>query len=327
MSRTIWMGVNGVLVASAFAGGWFAVNAPELARPSLESGASVEIEVAPPPLPPAPFIRTAIDGGEAITPRPLFSAPEPIAVAAARAGGGAANGSGRPPEPIARTLINPPIMALGVLVSEVEEGRLDGRGFAVARTPLLAAPELAGPDRPLLAAARGSDPGFAPDTAPRPAGHPDRRDILSIERRPGEYAASLAPRPRARPERAQTAVAARDGAAEETGGETETGAAVEPAGGEGGEGDAVVAAAAPEQPRDRFLEDPTLMTEEGLILIGVFQSRNSERAIIKKPNGESVRVTTGDEIEGWRVSGISSDHITLRRASQTRMLKLADSGQ
>ena len=88
---------------------------------------------------------------------------------------------------------------------------------------------------------------------------------------------------------------------------------------------AAAAAPPPATPPNRFLEDPTLMTEEGLILIGVFQSRNAERAIIKKPSGESVRVTTGDEIEGWRVSGISADHIILRRASQTRMLKLADS--
>ncbi|MEL6277498.1 MAG: hypothetical protein AAFQ73_08085 [Pseudomonadota bacterium] len=291
MSRSIWIAVNGLLVAVTFAMGWFAVNAPQLARPSLESSDAIAITVDPPPLPPAPFIRSSLDGGEAITPRPLFSAPETIDVVTASTNGPGPADRNQPP--IVRSVINPPIMALGTLSSNIAASLPAARDFRVGRTSVLEDQSALVRNIGIVAEVRAPDPGFAPKSAPRPFPHPDRQDILDLERRPGVFAAELAPRPRKRPEQTERAIN-------------------------------VTTAPEPAAQRDRFLEDPTLMTEEGLILIGVFQSRNSERAIIKTPSGEAVRVTTGDEIEGWRVSSISADRITLRRASQTRMLKLAD---
>lgn len=63
---------------------------------------------------------------------------------------------------------------------------------------------------------------------------------------------------------------------------------------------------------------------DGLILLGVFRSSGEERALVRLPDGEAVRVVQGDEIRGWRVSEISDEFIELQRASQTQQLRLPD---
>lgn len=77
-------------------------------------------------------------------------------------------------------------------------------------------------------------------------------------------------------------------------------------------------------------EDPASPNEEsvlaanaidGLILLGVFRSNGEDRALVRTPNG-TVRVKRGDEIEGWRIATIRDESIDLRRASETRTLRL-----
>ncbi len=63
---------------------------------------------------------------------------------------------------------------------------------------------------------------------------------------------------------------------------------------------------------------------DGFILLGVFRSSGEDRALVRKPDGESVRVVQGDEIEGWRVADIGDEFVELRRASQTRLLRLPE---
>jgi hypothetical protein len=59
-----------------------------------------------------------------------------------------------------------------------------------------------------------------------------------------------------------------------------------------------------------------------MILLGVFQSRTGDRALIRTASRGVVTVTPGDDIEGWRVAAINNTSLQLRRASQTRLLEL-----
>lgn len=59
-----------------------------------------------------------------------------------------------------------------------------------------------------------------------------------------------------------------------------------------------------------------------IILLGVFRSSGADRALVRLPSGSSRRLEKGDEVQGWRVSSIGDSFIELRRASQTRLLRL-----
>ena len=59
----------------------------------------------------------------------------------------------------------------------------------------------------------------------------------------------------------------------------------------------------------------------GMILLGVFKGRSSERALVRTTKG-SQRVEIGDEIDGWRVTAITHSSVQLRRASNVRMLRM-----
>lgn len=63
---------------------------------------------------------------------------------------------------------------------------------------------------------------------------------------------------------------------------------------------------------------------EGMILLGVFRSSGEDRALVRTPDGASVSVQPGDEIEGWRVADIADESIDLTRASQRTTLRLPD---
>ncbi len=72
----------------------------------------------------------------------------------------------------------------------------------------------------------------------------------------------------------------------------------------------------------RAAPDPAADGPDGMILLGVFRGSGSSRALVRTSTESARKVAPGDEINGWRVSSIGEDHIRLRRASQTRMLKL-----
>lgn len=67
---------------------------------------------------------------------------------------------------------------------------------------------------------------------------------------------------------------------------------------------------------------PPIEGLEGVVLLGVFQSRGAERALVRTATGENVRVRPGDDINGWSVAAIGEDFIRVRRASQTRLLRM-----
>ncbi|MEL6978483.1 MAG: hypothetical protein AAGM38_07375 [Pseudomonadota bacterium] len=59
-----------------------------------------------------------------------------------------------------------------------------------------------------------------------------------------------------------------------------------------------------------------------IIVLGVLLGGADERALVRTPDGENRRVSRGDVIAGWSVSAIGEDFVRLRRASQTRELKV-----
>ena len=67
--------------------------------------------------------------------------------------------------------------------------------------------------------------------------------------------------------------------------------------------------------------DAAAPPEGGMILLGVFNGRGNERALVRTSSG-SQRVVVGDEIDGWRVTAINNSSVQLRRASNVRMLRM-----
>ncbi|MBX2856325.1 MAG: hypothetical protein KTR21_15140 [Rhodobacteraceae bacterium] len=69
------------------------------------------------------------------------------------------------------------------------------------------------------------------------------------------------------------------------------------------------------------LVDPAAPPEGGMILLGVFNGRGNERALVRTTSG-SQRVVVGDEIDGWRVTAITDSAVQLRRSTSVRMLRM-----
>ncbi|MEM9059168.1 MAG: hypothetical protein AAGD13_01795 [Pseudomonadota bacterium] len=57
-------------------------------------------------------------------------------------------------------------------------------------------------------------------------------------------------------------------------------------------------------------------------LIGVMDARNGRRALVRLPDGEYLKVTNGDLLNGWRVSSISREAMKLTRQGRQRTLVL-----
>ena len=67
--------------------------------------------------------------------------------------------------------------------------------------------------------------------------------------------------------------------------------------------------------------DAAAPPEGGMILLGVFNGRGNERALVRTSSG-SQRVVIGDEIDGWRVTAITDSAVQLRRSTNVRMLRM-----
>lgn len=303
MTRSGWMSLIAAAATAALAAGWFAVNAPEIARPTFADLGPVALPEETPPLPPAPFSRGVGQGGERLARRPLFTPPE----------GGAPG-----PREIVRLLpaedgapafrgLTPPLAAAPTSdIVETGTDRQPADGFQAAF----------GLQKPrhrqyfgghlLSGSAVKSDPNAPP---------PEGLSGGAAAGRSGEAEAPVsAPTPRLKPSPPATAAAP---------------SSLEPAGVDAAAEAAAAVAAAATRPAPRA-ETPAAAAAaeggapEGLVLLGVLLRRGDDRALIRTPAGESLRVTLGDEVAGWRIAGIGEDFVQLRRASQTRMLRVPD---
>lgn len=314
MTRGSWIVANVLLMLTTVLAGWFAANAPEAARPSLNAYESVELTAEAPPLPPAPYRVAAADAAKALERRALFTPS-----ANARSGGAAP----RPPrgsEPMARTVLLDPTMPPERLANADEASVSDRfRASLSVQKPHhqqyfgghLLSPESRDTDLD------GYEPadGVAPDYASRP-----RINLRRPEAEGQPVAAADNPSAAGAADEAQSPEAAEAG---DEGSDLATAppdaTAQDPA---QGAGEAAIEEAATD-PSDAA--PPADSGEpEDMILLGVFQSRGAERALVRTATGGNVRVRPGDEIEGWRVSAIGEDNILLRRASKIRVLKLPE---
>ncbi len=59
-----------------------------------------------------------------------------------------------------------------------------------------------------------------------------------------------------------------------------------------------------------------------LALLGVFGSDESPSALLRQPDGTTLRVTTGDAVDRKTVVAIAPDRVILQQGSRTRTLTL-----
>lgn len=59
-----------------------------------------------------------------------------------------------------------------------------------------------------------------------------------------------------------------------------------------------------------------------LALLGVFGSVTTRSALLRQPDGTTLRVSTGDQVASKTVMAIAEDHVILERGNQTRVLTL-----
>jgi len=57
-------------------------------------------------------------------------------------------------------------------------------------------------------------------------------------------------------------------------------------------------------------------------LIGIFGKSSSRRALVRTPDGDVVRVKTGDRVRGWSVAAIGKSAVRMARSGKTRTLRL-----
>lgn len=317
MGRRSLLILNCLLFATAIIAGWFAANAPQLARPALTEFGDVTLPDETPPLPPAPILERAGDSAPMLARRPLFTLQEGVSLSAAAA-------PPRRADPLARTVLTPAIAPPpddGAMAGETFDAGVD---FQVALA--LARPRheqyFGGhllPPETFLSDQEKPPERTAPDGATSDG-------ATSDDAADGETEISLAPatapKPRPSPLRGRASPdAATAGAGQADAPAIATADAPRELGGATMENEsASVAAAAAGVASGAASAD----SDDGvdMILLGVFQSRGAERALVRTATDGNVRVRPGDEIMGWRVASIGEDHIQLRRATQTRMLRL-----
>lgn len=286
---------NAFAALLAVAAAWFALNAAELARHAPLNLARSTPPTEKPPLPPAARSR-APDRMSKTTPTASlrFVAAQPLGNDVALQGA-----------PGARMLFSPPV------APQLEPALIFPNIIPAPENNVIASLELVAPliddykfsariraaamrsDR--TAAVGEGDPGLVPRLSPAPLRRPKRRESATArsENVKTPEPTSTAEEPQT-PTNGRIATAAPSQSTEER----------------------VAAAATHRAPEGGF--KPT----EGMILLGVFQSRTGDRALIRTASRGVVTVTPGDDIEGWRVAAINNTSLQLRRASQTRLLEL-----
>ena len=282
MTRAHLWLLNIFLAVTVIATAWWAMNAPRVARPLPTVLGEVDLPKEKPPLPPAPYAWAPRESADGVGRRPIFAHREKTPDSAATI---------RPSYPLAQTV--PPPLAAAPRRDMDEPPRLkspsDPFGFARQIDPPKHSQYFGGhllsPDQRKsdLNGKSSAKTGLAPKYAPKPERNPRRGKPATPK--------VASPTPTSKPPKATPPKPSRPTA--------ETVA------------DAATSKAA-----------PGASEVEGMILLGVFRSRGADRALVRKPNGSSVRVEQGDEIEGWRVYAIGDAFVELRRSSQSRMLRM-----
>lgn len=300
MNRSFWLILLLFFSATAVGAGWFAVNAPEASRPSFANLGAVRLAKENPPLPPAPLSRPRGKGYETVLRRPLFQSP---GLAGSRQAVGASVALGQKAVGY-REVLSPVAPSPALDFAEVVTPRLPRDDFQAAFG-------LKEPSHKQFFGGHLIDgASSATDGAP-PA--PGVDSGAGAESAPEFVSPTFAPAPRPRPEETAAAPPASAPAPKPE----------EPP----RPGRAAVVSAA-----TRFDDGGSaaisgggaVSPEEDIVLLGVLLRRGEDRALIRLSSGESRRVSLGDTIAGWRVSSIKADSIQLKRASQTREIKVPD---
>lgn len=288
MTRDLWLGLSLFIAVCAVAAGWFAMNAPEASRPRFADLGPVVLPEANPPMPPAPLARRDAAGYETLLRRPLFASgdrgPQPRRGLGDR---GALPAGAVGFSAVLAPLATAPQADLKPMKTDRAPRELFQAGFGIPRP---SHSQFFG-GHLLPDAVRLSDPEPPPKRETAPALAPAPATPLDLS---GSSGGAPLPRPRPGSTTIETPV-------------REEVAAQEPS---------AIAA-------------PTLESEAAagggevdIIVLGVLLGRGQDRALVRTPDGENRRVSLGDLIAGWRVAAIGEDFVRLRRASQTRELKV-----
>lgn len=305
MTRVRWRILALIMATLAVAAGWFSLNGSRLARPSFDRLEQVALPQESPRLPPsetaaalAPPMAKALIGG---------------------VGGGGASVDLVTAEvvrdlsaPTARSVVAPSPIAPMPGDASLDDSRAVVEPFRVALNPTPPKHDQYFGIALLPEESRAPDPQGPPSENPA-AG--EAATAAAAEQPTAAAAAdpARAPKPAPNPRAAEGAGSASETA--ESADEDDSGPNIDAPSGE--TAPAVAAAAT-----TRGAEDPEASGPDGMILLGVFQGSGSSRALVRTATESAKQVVPGDEINGWRVSSIGEDHIRLRRASQTRLLKL-----
>ena len=218
MTRALWLFANMLLVVVAIGAGWFAMNAPQVARPILAPLGDVELTLEAPPAPPGPLLVTTNEVIGVLHQRPLFTRPEspdaappppeltlvnaavadtesPELDALAQDGGAAPFRDVREESPIARTMLDslPAPLSNAPQIAEERRAPLDDLAASIS-TP--EAPEVTQffAWRSMNYAARDSDEAPPASAAPAPsASAPAALEASALETPPQPDAADEAP--------------------------------------------------------------------------------------------------------------------------------------
>lgn len=302
MTRVQWRLFTLAAAALTVASAWFALNGARIAKPGAGALSAVELPAEQAHLPPS-------DAGPPVAPAPLGKAlfgPGGDPLTTSEIGARILRDL---PGPTARIVLAPSPATPSLEDADLADARR-------ALEPLLLAAEIAPPRHDQYFGAsllpdesRATDPDGPPKpgeetaaAAPAPTGADNATDQEAAANAP-----AFAPKPAPNPGPPAGGVAAPAPAPQ---------IVVEP-----GETATAVAAAATSQ----AAPDPNADGPDGMILLGVFRGSGSSRALVRTATESARQVSPGDEINGWRVAAIGEDHIRLRRASQTRMLKLPGS--
>lgn len=299
MNRNFWLILLMFFSATAVGAGWFAVNAPEASRPSFAALGGVRLTNEKPPLPPAPLSRPRGKGFEAVLRRPLFRPPNGGAVGSRQPVGAAAALGGK--QVGRREVLAPvapaPFADFGEVASShgPQDDFQAAFGLEAPRHKQYFGAHLIPDDSRTTDGVGGSAAAIA-------ALRPDDSGERILEPPPRISAPVPRPRPASRPRSAPRPQP--DDNAPEAVAEAATRY-------DGGSAAAISGGAAPSP-------------EDDIILLGVLLRRGKDRALVRLPSGESRRVQLGDDIVGWKVSQIQADSIQLKRASQTRVIKVPE---
>lgn len=318
MTRGLWLLVNLLALSALVGAGWYAITAPELARPRLAPLGALSARLAPPPSPPTPVLRSAPEDTALLLRRKLFQPFDPAK--AAEAAADAPMRDVRRESPIARTVLDPlaaPALERPGMTAE-ERAPVDPLRLRLTFEPPEVAQffawrsmdyaarasedeTMAALDAKLAAEAAAAARPAAARPAPAPTGTAASEESLLplVARNAASAAPGVAARPRPAPRTAAASAAPAIGAADDE---------------EAARARRIEAAAT-------TVVEVVQPAEGGMVLLGVYTSRGRERALLRTPSGAQ-RVELGDEVDGWEVIEITETGVELTSGERRRSLTM-----